>query len=285
MVDQVVDLLNSEGITFVPSGRDYLIKCLNPEHQDNNPSLRIDKLTGIGHCFACNYRVNIFKHFNKVVNYQSIRVIQLQEKIASIKSSSIGLSLPKKFIPFTRSYRNISANTYKEFEAFESNSLLENRIIFPMRDTTGKIVAFNGRHKESHIKPRYKIYPEHVTIPMFPGKITPVNNAIVLVEGIFDFLNLYDKGLKNALAILGTNALYSQHKGLNKDKISILKLHGIQRIFIMFDGDEAGRRAASLLKPELEKINFITEIIDLPDDTDPGELSQEDIKSIIEYIR
>ena len=39
--------------------------------------------------------------------------------------SSIGLSLPKKFIPFTRSYRNISANTYKEFEAFESNSLLE----------------------------------------------------------------------------------------------------------------------------------------------------------------
>jgi DNA primase len=51
------------------------------------------------------------------------------------------------------------------------------------------------------------------------------------------------------------------------------------------DGDEAGRKAAQILKPIIEELEFIVEIIKLPDDTDPGELDQIDVQSIAEYIK
>jgi DNA primase len=52
----------------------------------------------------------------------------------------------------------------------------------------------------------------------------------------------------------------------------------------MFDGDEAGQKAATLLKPLIEDCGFIVEIINLPDGVDPGELSQEDVDATSEYI-
>ena len=53
----------------------------------------------------------------------------------------------------------------------------------------------------------------------------------------------------------------------------------------MFDGDEAGEKAAKTLKPLIEDEGFLVEIIKLPDGTDPGELGQEDVSSIKEYIK
>ena len=52
----------------------------------------------------------------------------------------------------------------------------------------------------------------------------------------------------------------------------------------MFDGDEAGQKAMHILKPIVESCGFIVEIINLPDDTDPGELDQENVTSIKNYI-
>ncbi len=43
----VEELLQRRDIYFIPKGGDYLVSCLNPEHADRNPSMRIDQLTGI----------------------------------------------------------------------------------------------------------------------------------------------------------------------------------------------------------------------------------------------
>ena len=48
---RVEELLQEKNLDFKVSGRDYLVKCLNPEHEDTNPSMRIDNITGIFHCF------------------------------------------------------------------------------------------------------------------------------------------------------------------------------------------------------------------------------------------
>ena len=37
----------------MPKGKDYVVSCLNPEHDDKNPSMRIDQITGIFNCFSC----------------------------------------------------------------------------------------------------------------------------------------------------------------------------------------------------------------------------------------
>ena len=52
---KVVDILQERKLEFKVSGRDYLVRCLNPEHEDRNPSMRIDNITGIFNCFSCGY--------------------------------------------------------------------------------------------------------------------------------------------------------------------------------------------------------------------------------------
>jgi hypothetical protein len=48
MSDPILELLQKNGLGYSVSGRDYLIKCLNPEHEDNNPSFRIDRVLVVG---------------------------------------------------------------------------------------------------------------------------------------------------------------------------------------------------------------------------------------------
>jgi len=61
----VEELLVSRQVYFVPKGADAIVTCLNPEHADSSPSMRIDKITGIFNCFSCGYKGNIFTHFGE----------------------------------------------------------------------------------------------------------------------------------------------------------------------------------------------------------------------------
>ena len=56
----VEELLNQKKIFFTVSGKDFVVGCLNPEHDDSNPSMRIDRVLGIFQCMACGYKGNIF---------------------------------------------------------------------------------------------------------------------------------------------------------------------------------------------------------------------------------
>ena len=58
----VEELLIEEKIPFKMSPADFIVSCLNPEHDDSNPSMRIDKITGVYNCFSCGYKGNIFKY-------------------------------------------------------------------------------------------------------------------------------------------------------------------------------------------------------------------------------
>ena len=271
-MSEVASILRDNNIAFTPSGNDYLVRCLNPDHEDKHPSLRIDKIRGIGQCLSCGYKINIFKHFNVFTDGKSARILSLKEKIHNCMAESIGLQLPMGGRPWTEDYRGRSAKTMKKFEAF-THPDFEDRIVFPMRSTSGKIVAFNARALSPGYDKKYKITPSGVTVPMYPGNSKPINGKIVLVEGITDFLNLYDKGLTNVIALLGVTTLHGKN-GLNKDKLARLKLSGITKIYLMLDGDDAGRNAMNELQPLLEKENFIVEQIELEDDKDPGEASQ-----------
>lgn len=277
-----MSLLASKGIPFMPSGKDFLISCLNPDHDDRNPSLRVDKVTGIAHCFSCGWKRNLFKHYGLFTNTTPIRVQKLKEKIVEIRESAVDVPVPAGHTPFTQSYRGISAATYKHFEAFYTSEVpkLEDRVVFPIKDTAGRTTAFIGRHTLSSGNPKYLVYPSGKPLPCYPS-IVESGSTIVLVEGIFDMLNLYDKGMRNAVTMFGTQSL----KSAIKEKMLPFKIQGVTKVFLMLDGDNAGRAAAKELKPLLEQENFTVEIIELPDDQDPGELDQASVDSIKEYTK
>jgi len=282
MSDPVLELLNKNGLAFTVSGRDYLIKCLNPDHEDSNPSFRVDKVSGVAHCFSCGFKTNIFKFFGVFTNPVPIKIAKLKDKLAELKTNLAGLEYPAGYTPYTKSFRGISPQTLKEFGAFYTNSVekLQDRIVFPVKDITEKIVVFVARHTLSQGNPRYVNYPSGVKMPVFPSHLASGYSSMVIVEGIFDMLNLYDNGLKNVVCAFGTNTLQND----TKSKLLPFKAQGISHVYLLFDGDEAGRKAAQVLKPLIEAEGFIVEIINLPDDKDPGELDYEDIRSISEYI-
>jgi DNA primase len=281
MSDPILELLQKNGLGYSVSGRDYLIKCLNPEHEDNNPSFRIDRISGAAHCFSCGFKTNIFKYFGVFTNPVPLRIANLKKKLQEL-SANQELAVPLGHTPWTKPFRGISASTLKHFNAFYTNQVekLQDRIIFPIQDVTNRIKAFVGRHTLSNVNPRYINYPSGVQLPLFPSYLEEPSRSIVLVEGVFDMLNLYDKGIKNAVCCFGTNTL----QNTAKQKLLPFKAQGVTNIYILFDGDEAGEKAAKQLKPTLEEDDFIVEIMKLPDGVDPGELDKLDVDSIREYV-
>lgn len=281
MTNSVEALLQDKGLSFTYSGNDLLIKCLNPEHEDKSPSLRIDKHTGIGHCFSCGFKLSIFKYFDVINNFQDIKVFKIKEKIQKIYSDSVGLDFPSGFSLYNKEYRDISTQTLNHYEAFTHKDF-ENRIVFPLRDLTGKIRVFIGRHLYSDVGKRYDVKPSGIPLPFFPYDFKVINGTVILVEGIFDALKLIDNGIPNVVAIMGLQTINAKNY---KEKIAPFKLMGANKIIVLFDGDIPGRKQTEILLPLLQSENLIADSIDLPDDMDPGSMSTEEIEQLKKMLK
>jgi len=117
------------------------------------------------------------------------------------------------------------------------------RIVFPIADSRGAVLGFGARAL-GDAQPKYLNSPES---PLFrKGEILygvqhareaarAAESEVVVVEGYMDALALYQHGIRNAVATLGT-ALTASHLGLLKRLAP--------RIVVFFDGDPAGRAAA-----------------------------------------
>lgn len=272
----VEDILKSEGIYYIPKGRDFVVKCLNPEHDDSNPSMRIDQITGIFNCFSCEYKGNLFKHFGHKPNALDMKRENLKRKIQSVRAASIGLPLPKGSVPYSGNWRGISSETYQKFDAFLCEALedgkrnvFSSRIVFPIKDITGNICGFVGRHTGDGT-PKYLNQPAGVKLPLFP-QVQPKQGSIMLVEGIYDMLNLHDKGLENVMCCFGV-------KNVTEDKLSILQMQGVSNIDIFLDNDEAGQKGADEIQRICDSIGLEYRRIRFGDkNIDPGALSERQV--------
>ncbi len=152
-----------------------------------------------------------------------------------------------------------------------------NRIMFPIRDRRGRIIAFGGRVIDNNDTPKYLNSPES---PLFhKGKelygLYEVRQALrqidrlLVVEGYMDVVALAQHGIRYAVATLGT--------ALTTDHIKPL-FHTTQEVIFCFDGDRAGRDAAwkalDIMLPEL-KGGRTARFMFLADGEDPDTLVRE----------
>jgi DNA primase len=291
----VEELLKSRGIPYFPKGKDFVISCLNPEHDDSNPSMRVDQVDGRYHCFSCGYKGRIFEKFNVSFDLAAVARKKLKEKIQDIRRESVGLDFPNGYVPYMGNHRGIKPETYKKFEAFKHIGNLEqdrdettvltrsdfaDRIVFPVRDRSGRISSFVGRGESPEVVPKYKNYPSGAKMSLFPlyPKIETEQNSIILVEGLYDVLNLHDKGLKNALCCFGT-------RNIDTEKLSLLKMEGITKVYIFFDNDEAGQTGAEKVKELCTDLGLVGKVISFGSkEVDPGSLSQSQIDKLKRYL-
>jgi DNA primase len=137
-----------------------------------------------------------------------------------------------------------------------------NRVIFPIADTKGRIVAFGGRVLGDE-KPKYLNSPETPLFSKgrqlynmnFAQKAARETSEVIVVEGYMDVIALAQAGFPQVVAPLGT--------ALTEEQIEVLWRLAPEPI-LCFDGDEAGQKAAAkvaervlpILKPGLS-LNFI----------------------------
>ncbi len=142
-----------------------------------------------------------------------------------------------------------------------------NRLIFPIFDAARRVAGFGGRILEEG-DPKYLNTPEtpvyHKSSILYG--LSHTRAAIkedgfgFVVEGYLDLLSLYEAGVKEAVATLGT-ALTPQHVRL---------LRGLQaEWFLVFDADEAGFKAALRAAPIFFNAGLFPKVILLPEGHDP----------------
>lgn len=120
--------------------------------------------------------------------------------------------------------------------------LFRDRLMFPIISPSGEVLAFGGRIHDQG-EPKYLNSPES---PVFSkskilyglaqtAKYIRSEDCVVVVEGYMDLVSLYQAGLKNVAASMGT-ALTVEHAKLIKRMTN--------NVVVLFDGDEAGQMAA-----------------------------------------
>ncbi|MEJ2054847.1 MAG: DNA primase, partial [Calditrichaceae bacterium] len=158
------------------------------------------------------------------------------------------------------------------------------RIIFPFQNMGGKVIGFGGRKLREEQQPKYLNSPES---PIYrKGEILyGLNQAIsairekgfvFLVEGYFDLLRLYESNFKNVVASSGTALGESQAKLLRRYT---------KEIYIVYDGDSAGIKAAIRNAQILEKQGLNAHIIAIPGGEDPDSfIIKEGVKAFEKLI-
>lgn len=281
MEQPVEDVLRKQNLAYTISGGDYLIKCLNPEHNDRSPSLRVDRISGMMNCFACRFKGNIFSFYGIRNNVVSLKTLKLREKLRALRDQSKDIEFPADQIPFQQVFRGIAAKTFRKLEAFTTPSMdrmLTDRLFFPVKSLEEKTVAFIGRkvNGDTSGKDKYYCYPPGTPLPIYPSVFPERPETVVFVEGIFDLANLLDKGMTNVVCIFGVSTLHKTAK----QQLLPLKVQGIGNILLLLDSDKAGIEAMKELKPILEAEGFGVSIGYLPEGKDPGVLTQSEVDEL-----
>ena len=161
-----------------------------------------------------------------------------------------------------------------------------NRIMFPIKNTSGHTIAFGGRalNKDDNAKyinsPESEIFYKSAEVYGLYESKQDINkkDQIIIVEGYTDVVALHKNGFGNSVAALGTAFT----------KLHIIKLLRYSKnIIFCFDGDTAGKKAAwkamtNCLSEIRDETNIGFSFID--DGKDPDELSNEDPKAFKKVI-
>jgi len=146
-----------------------------------------------------------------------------------------------------------------------------NRVIFPIADVNNRVIGFGGRVM-GDAKPKYlnspetKVFDKSRNLYGLNMARTSRKKNLIICEGYLDVIALHQAGFTNAVASLGT-ALTSQQASLMK--------RYTESVLIIYDSDEAGKKAALRAIPLLKQAGLSSKVIDLMPYKDPDEFVQQ----------
>lgn len=190
----------------------------------------------------------------------------------TIKKFGIGLSLSKSTLTDLLINKGIKLDKLIELGLSNtmSNDLFLNKIMFPLYDLSGNVVAFSGRIYNMKDSSKY-INTKETTIFKKGNLLYNYHNArehlkkndyVIIMEGFMDVIRASIVGINNCVATMGT--------AFTKEQANIIRKM-TDNVILCFDGDKAGEEATISAIKVLEGIGINPKIIRLEDDLDPDE--------------
>lgn len=239
-------------------------------YEDNKTALLKSKVYEINQIAAEFYHQNIYKPTSKI-GQEYIKKRKLNNR--TLKSFLIGYSGN-----FDELYRILKQKGFTEEEILASSLVnktddgkyidrFRKRVMFPIQDTRNKVIAFGGRVTDDS-KPKYINSPENIVYSkgrhlfgLNVAKRGELKN-IIIVEGYMDAISLYQRGITNVVASLGTALTEAQGRLLRRYS---------ERVTIGYDSDGAGQAATLRGLEILQNIGCDVRILQISGAKDPDE--------------
>lgn len=307
----IMTQLRSMGKKVKKRGREIHVQCLNPHHVDKHPSMSIRADGAVFICRSCGYKGSWAKLVSQLglpplpgsdqpVDPITAAAADIAERASTNREPSGAVAhimnqhrlntttKPRNLVPWTRGpFRGISAETLARLDTKLWRDRNVNRIYWPfyMRGEevggTGRVLPeseptrldnedealYKARLKDWYRdgNPKYRnVVAAPVKTVLYPYDLFDHPTVVVLVEGPTSAIRLIDAGIC-AYAVLGV-------ENWSVVKRAALVSRGIKGVILLFDGDEAGRRATKEIGADLETSVKVL-AIDLPDKKDPGDMS------------
>ena len=268
-------LMKIEGITFVEA-LETLAERANiqlPTLQNSGDSSKEElkaKVYKVNQFTADFYHQNLYKPTAKIAQEYVKKRKMNQETLEAYKIGFSG--------KFDELYKALKQQGFGEKEILESGLVnkndngtyidrYRNRLMFPICDARGKVIAFGGRVLDDS-KPKYINSPENVVYSkgrhLFGLNVAKKDSAkrIIIVEGYMDVISLHQRGITNVVGALGTALTEQQGWLLRKTT---------EQVILGFDADGAGQTAVARSMEILQNMGCDMRVLQIEGAKDPDE--------------
>lgn len=238
--------------------------------QFNQRQVLKDKVYKINECAANFYHENLYKPTAKPAQ-EYVKTRKLNN--TTLKSFLIGYSGT-----YNELYNHLRSQGFSNEEILASSLVnrnergqyidrFRNRLMIPIMDIRGKVIAFGGRVLDKSL-PKYINSPETIVYTkgrhLFGLNVAKKGNLdkIVIVEGYMDAISLYQRGITNVVASLGTALTEAQGRLLRKYA---------GQVIISYDSDGAGQAATMRGLEILKNLGCDVRILQMDGAKDPDE--------------
>ena len=215
--------------------------------------------------------------FDKQIGGEALRYLTEKRKLSmtTIKRFGLGFS-PNNFGALTTHLKGLGFTDEELITGFlcgksqktgRPYDYFRNRVIFPIIDVTGNVIAFGGRVMDDS-KPKYLNSSD---TPGFKKSknLFAMNYAknhcseqLILCEGYMDVIALHEAGFENAVATLGTAITAEQARMMTKYT---------KKVILLYDSDKAGQNATERALRLLGEVGLDVRVLNLNDAKDPDE--------------
>ncbi len=306
------------GIELKGAGEERRALC--PFHDDDEPSLSINVDKRVYHCFGCDERGNVLEFVAAMEETDNLR--EAARKLAEICQTTLaperersgarksggsrrrgGRKQEEKKEPPAREREAATENKPLTFKlklnpehpygaerglspeiidafgmGYCSRGMMAGRWCVPIHNEQGELVAYAGRWVDDELPEdtaRYLLPPEfNKSRVLFNLDALDRPELVVVVEGYFGAVRLHELGVP-VVSVMGNS--------ISKEQVELLKRAGVERVALMFDGDDAGRTAAERVVPPLARQFFVRDAV-LPEGTQPDTVGEEWVRQWIEVL-